>query len=146
MISDSAAGVMRAALSPWAARAAMSSVALLAKPLSIDALVNRVSPVRKTRRRDSRSAMRPPSSRPAAGHHQVGGDEPLQVAAAQVQGLTDRRQRGVDDRDVEHDEDLRGQGDGQHRPRLAWAVGLDVVRVVGMVRLGLRGDVRVRSR
>ncbi len=70
----------------------------------------------------------------SAGHHQVGGDQPLQVAAAQVQGLTDRGQRGVDDGDVEDDEDLRGQGDGQHRPRLARTVGFDVVlRTVGVV-------------
>jgi hypothetical protein len=74
------------------------------------------------------------------GHHQVGGDEPLQVAAAQVQGPSDRWQRGVDDGYVEHDEDLRGQGHGQHPPRLAWAVGLDVVRGVDLG-LVVRGDV-----
>ena len=64
MISDSAEGVSSAALRPWTARAAMSWLPLSANPLTREATVNRPSPVRKTRRRESRSAMRPPSSRP----------------------------------------------------------------------------------
>ena len=55
----------------------------------------------------------------AAGQQQVGGDQPLQVAAAQAQRLADGRQRGVDDGDVEHDQDLGGQGEGEDGPRLA---------------------------
>ena len=64
MMMDSAAGVIRAADSPWPARAAMSSVALPANPLTMDAMVNTVRPVRNTHLRDSRSAMRPPNSSP----------------------------------------------------------------------------------
>ena len=62
MMMDSAAGVRRAAESPCAARVVMSSVALPAKPLPMDARVNTARPVRKTHLRDSRSAMRPPIS------------------------------------------------------------------------------------
>ena len=75
----------------------------------------------------------------AAGHHQVGGDQPLQLAALEVQGAADGGQGGVDDRDVQDDQDLGGQGDGQQRPgRLGAAVlvawlrhGAGVLAVVG---------------
>ena len=64
MMIDRAAGVMRAAPRPCAARVPMSSPALPAKPDSSDATVNTPIPTRKTRLRGSRSATRPPSSRP----------------------------------------------------------------------------------
>ncbi len=70
----------------------------------------------------------------AAGHHQVGGDDPLHVGAAQVQVAPDGGQGRVDDRDVEDDEDLRGQCQGQDDPRLARPVlGLRVVVGAGRV-------------
>ncbi len=64
MTSDSADGVSSAALSPCTARAAISWLPLSANPLTSEATVNRLSPVRKTRRRESRSAIRPPKSSP----------------------------------------------------------------------------------
>ena len=55
----------------------------------------------------------------AAGHHQVGGDDPLHVGSVQVEVTPDGRQSRVDDGDVEDDEDLGGEGEGQDGPRLA---------------------------
>ena len=56
----------------------------------------------------------------AAGHHQVRRDQPLQLSAVEVEVGTDGRQGGVHHGDVEDDEDLRGEGDGQQRPRPPW--------------------------
>ena len=86
MIRESAAGVIRAAPRPWVARAAMSSPALPAKPLTSEAEVNTVRPVRNTRRRGQQVGDAAAEEQAAAGHQQVGGDEPLQVAAVQVEG------------------------------------------------------------
>ena len=86
MISDSADGVSSAALRPWTARAAMSWLPLSANPLTREATVNRASPVRKTRRRGEQVGDAAAEEQAAAGHHQVGGDQPLQLAAVEVQG------------------------------------------------------------
>ena len=61
---DSAAGVIRAAPRPWAARAAIRAAAVEAKPLKREAVVKMAMPVRNTRRRGSKSAIRPPIKRP----------------------------------------------------------------------------------
>jgi hypothetical protein len=78
----------------------------------------------------------------AAGHHQVGGDDPLHVGPVQVQVASDGRQGGVDHGDVEDDENLGGEGQGQDDQRLARPVGFVVVggcvAVVGGVGLGVR--------
>ncbi len=60
---DSAEGVMMAAPKPWIARETISMVSLWARPHSSEASVKRATPTRNTRRRPSRSAARPPSSR-----------------------------------------------------------------------------------
>src|SRR4051794_29920430 len=60
---DRAAGERSAAPRPCTARAAISQLSDCAKPPSKDASANRTRPLMKTRRRPSRSAMRPPSSR-----------------------------------------------------------------------------------
>jgi hypothetical protein len=54
---------MIAAPRPWTARAPNSTPALLARPQTSEASVNSTRPTMKTRRRPSRSAIRPPSSR-----------------------------------------------------------------------------------
>ena len=59
-----AAGVISAAPNPCAARAPTSTPAVEANPLTRDAVVKTARPVIRTRRRDSRSAIRPPSSNP----------------------------------------------------------------------------------
>src|SRR4029079_12921404 len=64
MMSARADGVRRAALRPCIDRVAMSCPPVSANPLNSEATVNRARPVRKTVRRDSRSAVRPPSRRP----------------------------------------------------------------------------------
>ncbi len=60
---ESAAGAVNAAAMPFTNRAAMSSSGLVASELSIETTAKTASAIRKTRRRPSRSAVRPPSSR-----------------------------------------------------------------------------------
>ena len=62
----------------------------------------------------------------SAGHHQVGGDQPLEVFAGEAEVPSDAGQCGVDDGDVEDDQDLGGQGDGEQGPRGAVALLLGV--------------------
>jgi hypothetical protein len=62
---ESAVGVMIAAPAPWTTRAARSAAGDQASPHMSDATVKNKTPVMNTRRRPSRSAVRPPSkSRP----------------------------------------------------------------------------------
>ena len=60
---ESAAGAVNAALTPLTNRVAIRNVPSFASPPSIDATTNTPSAIRNTRRRPSRSAARPPSSR-----------------------------------------------------------------------------------
>ena len=60
---DSAAGETIAAPRPWAARAAISCPWVDAKPAASEEMATSASPAMNTRRRPSRSAARPPSSR-----------------------------------------------------------------------------------
>src|SRR5512132_1693525 len=60
---DSAAGVITAAPSPWNERAAIRDPSDQARPASSEESENRTMPARKSRRRPSRSAARPPRSR-----------------------------------------------------------------------------------
>src|SRR3954468_24445347 len=60
---DSAAGERIAAPRPWSARAAISWPSFCDSPPSSEARAKRMRPAVNTRRRPSRSAMRPPSSR-----------------------------------------------------------------------------------
>jgi hypothetical protein len=60
---DSAAGVISAAPSPWASRAPISMPEFCASPPASDARPNSTVPATSVRRRPSRSANRPPSSR-----------------------------------------------------------------------------------
>ena len=60
--SDSPAGAVNAAAMPLMNRAAISRPTLLTSPPNSDATANRARAARKTRRRPSRSAARPPSS------------------------------------------------------------------------------------
>jgi hypothetical protein len=62
-ISDSAAGAISAAPSPSAARAATSAPAEADSPQASEAAVNTAAPMIRIRRRPSRSASRPPSSK-----------------------------------------------------------------------------------
>ncbi len=59
---DRAAGEMTAAPMPWMARAMIRTVSDPAKPQASEAREKITSPAMKTRRRPSRSAIRPPSS------------------------------------------------------------------------------------
>jgi hypothetical protein len=87
---ESAAGAMIAAPRPCAARAAISAVSLDASPQRSEASVN-------------------------VGDR-VCGDHPLQILAREVKVRPDRRQRHVDDRDVEHGHEHRRADQRQHLP------------------------------
>ena len=52
----------------------------------------------------------------ATGHQDVGGDDPLVVAAGERQGLPDRGQGDVHDRDVEDDHELGHQHQAEDGP------------------------------
>ena len=59
---DRAAGVISAAPTPWKARAPIRVASVLERPAISEAAEKRATPVMNTRRRPTRSAMRPPSS------------------------------------------------------------------------------------
>ena len=134
MISDRADGVSSAALRPWIDRVAMSWPPVSAKPLSSEAAVKRPSPVRKTVAPREQVGDAAAEQEAAAGHHQVRRDQPLQLAAVEAQGAPDRGQGGVDDRDVEDDEDLGGEGDAEQGPGLLRPVSCSRVRGAGRSR------------
>ena len=80
--------------------------------------MNSATPDMNTRRRPSRSAVRPPSSRKPPKVERVRAEHPLEVALREVQVLLDRRQRDVDDRDVEDDHEERRAQEGERPPAL----------------------------
>ena len=74
----------------------------------------------------------------AAGEQDVGGDDPLVVAAGERQGLPDGREGDVHDGDVEDDHELGHQHQAEDGPGTP-GLGLGfVVRVVSTVRVGCR--------
>ena len=120
MMIANAAGVISAAPAPCAARAPIRTPAVDAKPLTNEALVNMNRPVTSTRSPGQQIGDPAAQQQSAAGHQQVRGDQPLQVTAAQMQLGTDGRQSGVDDRDVQHHQHLRDQGQRENCPRPVW--------------------------
>jgi hypothetical protein len=68
----------------------------------------------------------PTEQQEAAEGQGVGVDHPRQVVLREVEVLADRRQRDVDDRRVQHDDELRGREQREREPL-----------VVGLGRLGL---------
>ena len=64
----------------------MSSVALPANPLTMDAEVNSGETGEEDPPARQQVGDAAAEQQAAAGHQQVGGDEPLQVTAAQLQG------------------------------------------------------------
>ena len=61
---------------------------------------------------------------PGGGHQAVAGDDPFDDGRAGVQIEAQRRHRHVDDEEVEHDHERRGEDDGQESP--AALAGADV--------------------
>ena len=109
---DSVAGDSTAPLKPWSARAAISRLAR----------VGERAPERGQREQrgaDEEHAAaaeqvgRAPAEHQEAGERQrVGVDHPLQAGGREMQPGAHRRQRDVDDRDVEDDHEL-GQADDE---------------------------------
>ena len=77
-----------------------------------------MKPAMKTRRRPSRSAIRPPSSRKPPNASTYAFTSQASPSCERSQIPPDRRQRDVDHRRVEHDDELRG-GEQRERPPLA---------------------------
>jgi hypothetical protein len=57
----------------------------------------------------------PAEHQKAGERDRVGVDDPLQVGVGEAEALVDRRQRDVDDRDVEDDHELRQAAEGQQQ-------------------------------
>ena len=81
MISESAEGVSSAALRPWTARAAMSWLLLSANPLTSEASGEQAQPGQEDAAAGEQVGDAAAQEQAAAGHHQVGGDQPGQLAA-----------------------------------------------------------------
>ncbi len=73
-----------------------------------------------------------PEQQQASAEQHVGADRPLVGRGGQVQVGADAGQRHVHDADVEHDHELGGQHQAEHRPRTTLAV------VSGLRRVGAR--------
>ena len=116
---ESAAGEMIAAPTPWTARDAIRTSALSARPQASEASVKRMRPTTKISRRPRRSASSPAEQQEAAEGDRVGRDDPLHGRLRDVQVDLDRRNRDVDDRDVEHGHEERGADDREHEPLAA---------------------------
>ena len=74
----------------------------------------------------------------AAEGQRVGGDDPLEAAAAEAERLLDVRQRDVHDRRVEHDHQLRRRDDGQREAEVTRDVCAGFGRRPGRHRLARR--------
>src|SRR3954447_846944 len=91
---------------PWSARATFRNVASGATAQSADAAEKTARPAENTRLRPSASASEP-AVRTRAARESVGVDHPLHVAEAGPEVVADRRERHVDDRDVEQQHERR---------------------------------------
>ena len=145
MISESAEGVSSAALRPWTARAAMSWLPLSANPLTSGGDGEQGQAGQEDAASREQVGDAAAEEQAAAGHHQVGRDQPLQLAAVEVQRAADGGQGGVDDGDVEHDQDLGGQGDGEQGPGLPGAASSSSCGRCGRAASGWAGGVGHRS-
>ena len=116
---DRAAGVSIAAPAPWAPRARTSVSAESARPLTRDAPVKSIAPMRNIRAAVEEVGHPAPEQQQAAAEQHVGADRPLVVGRAEVQVRADARQGDVHDADVEDDHELGGEHEAEHRPRTA---------------------------
>ena len=115
---ESAAGVIVAAPRPWSARNAISDASLHASP-------QRSEPSVKTQRPDHEDAPAAEEVRGASSEEEessederVRADDPLQVLLREPEIELDRRQRDVDDRDVEDGHELHREDERECEPLL----------------------------
>jgi hypothetical protein len=74
----------------------------------------------------------PAEQQKAAERERVGVDYPREVVLREMQRATDRRQRDVDDRRVDHDDELRHREQGKGEVLCAsWTGGHAILSVVG---------------
>ena len=116
---ESAAGESSAAPSPCSERKAISEPSDQASPSSSELAVNSARPDHEQAPAAEQVGEPPAEHQHAAEEDRVGGDHPLQADLREVQVGLDRRQRDVDDRDVEDDHELRH--DDQRRGRASAA-------------------------
>ena len=116
---DSAAGESSAAPRPCTARAAISQASVCARPPASEAPANRISPTDEHAPPPEQVGHAPAQQQEAAEGQHVGVDDPGQVLLGEVEVLADRRQRDVDDRRVEHDDELGAAEQRQRQPAAA---------------------------
>ena len=109
-------GAVNAAARPLTKRVRISSGPVLTRPPASEASAKTASAIRKTLRRPSRSAVRPPSEQQAAVAEDVAADQPLQGGRGEVELGADRGQCDADHRDVEAVEEQDDAEGDQQRP------------------------------
>ena len=116
---ESAAGERIAAPRPWRARAAISWPSLADRPPSSEANGEEDEADGEDAAAAEQVGHAPAEQQEAAEDERVGVDDPGQVLLGEVEVAADRRQRDVDDRGVEHDDELgrREQGECEALPR-----------------------------
>src|SRR5215207_8357064 len=114
--SVSADGAISAAPAPCAARAAISTPVVSARPAARDAPARIAQPAANTRRAPSRSERRPPSSSKAAEGDDISVEDPREVLGAEAEVRADLGQGHADDRGVHDHHELRERDQGECRP------------------------------
>ena len=117
---ESAAGERSAAPRPCTARAAISAPSDSAKPPTSEASANRIRPPHEHPPAAEQVGEPPAEQQEAAEGEHVGVDDPGEVVLGEVEGGADRRQRDVDDRGVEDDDELRHAQQRQRDPPAAF--------------------------
>ena len=109
-------GMISAAPMPMLARAAISIPTEPEKAAHVEQAANATKPARNVRLRPTRSARLPDDEHQPGEQHDVGVDDPLQIARAGVQLAHERRQGDVQDGAVERDDQQRHAQHGQREP------------------------------
>ena len=120
---DSAAGETIAAPRPWTARAAISHASDWARPPASEASENSDEPDHEHPPAPHQVGEAAAEQQEAAEGERVGVDDPREVVLGEVQGAADRGQRDVDDRGVDHDDELRHREQREREVLGAWCHG-----------------------
>ena len=115
VITASDAAAMIAPPRPCSARAPTSISWVCAAPPMSEASANMSSPVTNVRRLAEQVGGTPAEHQKSGERDRVGVDDPLQVRVGEAEARVDRRQRDVDDRDIEDDHELRQATQGQQQ-------------------------------
>ena len=108
-------GISSAADAPWAIRAAIRTSTFGARPQIAEVAVNSASPIANIRRAAVDVAEAAADDQPGRERQRVARDDELDRAGAGVQVGLHRRDRDVDDEEVQHDHERAGEDDEQRR-------------------------------